>query len=402
MIKSERLERFRRHSLVVCILALANACSSASKQNLDAPKPPTPPPVVMQTVTVNPTECIATGSLHDLWIKRMNQGEGHDYPIGPGDVLEISVTDVDELKLIEARVSGEGTIDLPLIGELSVLGMREDDVRQSIAKKLQGFVLEPRVHVFVREYRSHSVTVMGMVAKPGAYPLASSGDSILDMIGLAGGIRPDAAQRVMLFPSRTPGDNFAQSHSARAISSCGEVVSNHQMNGDSVRSVEPCKAEELPARKLADVSGPNGSRNLRVDPIIIELDERDASACLNIPARPDDEVVVPPAGQVGVYGWVVRPGSFEITPGMTVLGAVSAAGGALYSSNADILRKDASGQRSDVPMDLSKLEDGRSPDIPVQAGDLIVVRSSALGFVPYTLTQILHLGTGAGVGIGVP
>jgi len=98
----------------------------------------------------------------------------------------------------------------------------------------------------------------------------------------------------------------------------------------------------------------------------------------------------------------VRPGSFEITPGMTVLGAVSAAGGALYSSNADILRKDASGQRSDVPMDLSKLEDGRSPDIPVQAGDLIVVRSSALGFVPYTLTQILHLGTGAGVGIGVP
>jgi polysaccharide export outer membrane protein len=169
------------------------------------------------------------------------------------------------------------------------------------------------------------------------------------------------------------------------------------MNGDAVKSVEPCKAEEHTGSKLADGTGASGAGDLRVEPIIMELDERSASACLNMPARPNDEVVVPPAGQVGVYGWVSRPGTFDITPGMTVLGAVTAAGGAMYSSNVEVLRKDASGERSSVPMDLSKLEDGRSADIPVQAGDLIVVRSSALGIVPYTVTQILHFGFGSGM-----
>jgi SLBB domain len=181
---------------------------------------------------------------------------------------------------------------------------------------------------------------------------------------------------------------------------CTDVASNQPTIGGSAQSVEPCKAGELTARNLTEAPGPNGAGsfgnldNKKVEPIIIELDQRSSSACLNVPARPNDEVLVPAAGQVGVYGWVVRPGTFEISPGMTVLGAITAAGGALYSSNAQVLRKSAEGERTVLPLDLSKLEDGRAVDVPVQAGDLVLVKYSVLGAIPYTVMQVLHFSSG--------
>src|SRR6185312_2584433 len=62
--------------------------------------------------------------------------------------------------------------------------------------------------------------------------------------------------------------------------------------------------------------------------------------CLNMPARPGDVLLIPAAGTVTVVGWVRNPGSFAISPGMTVLAAISAAGGALFSWHAEVLRTD--------------------------------------------------------------
>src|SRR5271165_3626552 len=137
--KAQDSQRSRLYPLLLCIVTSISACSNASNQTLKAP--------TQSTLNSGSdwngghiaeaedrSECVASGSLHNLWTRRMTEGVGHDYPIGPGDVLEISVTDVDELKLLEVRVTGEGTIDLPLVGEVIVVGLREDDVRQSIAR----------------------------------------------------------------------------------------------------------------------------------------------------------------------------------------------------------------------------------------------------------------------------
>jgi protein involved in polysaccharide export with SLBB domain len=131
-----------------------------------------------------------------------------------------------------------------------------------------------------------------------------------------------------------------------------------------------------------------------VEPIIIDLSKPAMASCLDTPARPGDVVVVPAAGQVGVYGWVDKPGSFNITPGMTALGAITAAGGAMFSSNVEVKRT-VRGTRESIPVDLSKVEKGEEPDVPIQAGDVVVVKASAGGAVPYAAYTLFNkLGAG--------
>jgi protein involved in polysaccharide export with SLBB domain len=138
----------------------------------------------------------------------------------------------------------------------------------------------------------------------------------------------------------------------------------------------------------------SGLRGASVVPIVIDLSNPSMTGCLNLPARPGDIILVPAAGQVGVYGWVSHPGSFDVTAGMTVLGAVTAAGGAMFSSNAELLRTER-GSRISIPLDLSKVESGKASDLPVQGGDVVLIKSSAVGAVPYGVYTLLSkFGTG--------
>ena len=311
------------------------------------------------------------------------------FQIGPGDVLHVQVADLREFEKLAVRVDGDGKIDLPLIGTLKVAGMNEDQVRQAISDQVSDYVRHPRVHVFVSQYHSRSVAVMGMVAKPGAYSLAGPSDSILDMIGRAGGMKEGAAQRVVFFPIETNGDVSG----ARALITSDGVCANKPYNrNESFEEPPGCKTTSphvaaSAARNEALDSLPLDSR-VKGSPIVIDLTKPAFAGCLDVPARPGDVVLVPAAGQVGVYGWVEKPGSFDVAPGMTVLGAVSAAGGATFSSNAEILRTTSDSDRTMIPLDLSSIEHGDERDIPVEAGDLILVRASALGLLPYSLSKL--------------
>lgn len=100
-----------------------------------------------------------------------------------------------------------------------------------------------------------------------------------------------------------------------------------------------------------------------------------------------------------VGGWVDRPGEVQITPGMTVLGAITAAGGALYTSNAEVLRANPEGKRTAIPVDLAAVKSGREPDPTVEAGDVVMVEGSVLGALPYAFHSIF---TGVSGGIPIP
>lgn len=311
-----------------------------------------------------------------LWQKR-DRETVTDLPVGPGDVINLSVPEIDEIQNQRVRVTALGTISLPLIGTLQVAGLSENELRQAIELRLRKYMKTPRVELFVENYRSRSVAVVGAVQKPGYYDMAEDSNSLMDMIGLAGGLSPAAAQKIIFSPVRI-----------------GQRGFEPQAESDQRGQIVPAGAASA-----VDSSSPNGysARRETEHSIVLNLDLAGDAACLSMPARPGDAVLVPVAGQVMVQGWVQNPGAFNVTPGMTLLGAVSAAGGATFSWTAELLRGDAHGGKEITEYSLPKLQSGEEQDPSVQSGDVVLVERSAVGAIPYTIyTLFQHFGSGIG------
>ena len=114
--------------------------------------------------------------------------------IGGGDLLEISILGApDSAK--QVRVSSGGDISLPLIGPAKVAGLSISQAEQLVAKRLieGGYFVDPQVSIFVKEYATQGISVLGEVQKPGIYPLLGS-HKLFDAISAAGGTTARAAQ----------------------------------------------------------------------------------------------------------------------------------------------------------------------------------------------------------------
>ena len=110
-----------------------------------------------------------------------------DYRIGAQDLLAISVFGVQELAK-EVRVNSNGQISLPLIGGMMAGGLTIPELERELARKYaDGYLQNPQVSVFVKEFTSQRVTLEGAVAKPGIYPITGR-TTLLQAIALAGGI----------------------------------------------------------------------------------------------------------------------------------------------------------------------------------------------------------------------
>jgi polysaccharide biosynthesis/export protein len=379
--------RMRLWPLVLAAL-LSTGCGASSEHNVAPPAAGDPSSAASAVGGSGTSEtCGTDGPLAQLRAQRMSAGGSYDYALGPGDVLHLNAAELPELNNVVVRVDGDGKIDLPLLGELQVGGLSEDGVRQLIDTTARTYQKEPRIHVFIRHFAGRNVSVMGMVAQPGSYALDSPNESMLSVLGRAGGIKgvgsDHAADMLVLFPA-LPGDGARAVQSAAALpAQCAEAT------GTAASDVSHgCTSAALLTQARA--TGPGA----RVEPLVIDLSKPTMANCLDTPARPGDVIVVPAAGQVGVYGWVSKPGSFDITPGMTVLGAITAAGGAMFSSKVELKRTEH-GSRVSIPVDLSKVENGDQGDMPIRAGDVVLVRASATGAVPYAIYTLFNkFGTG--------
>ena len=119
---------------------------------------------------------------------------------------------------------------------------------------------------------------------------------------------------------------------------------------------------------------------------------RGSAKYVNLPANPGDIIVVPGGGNVMVTGWVYKPGTFQVGSGLTILGAVASAGGAMYAANpadATLIRSDGTGNKISIPVDLEKISTGQAPDIPVRANDVVDVPYSDVKIGPYVVYNIL-------------
>ena len=120
-----------------------------------------------------------------------------EYRIGPYDLLTISVFQVDEMNR-DVRVNSSGQFSLPLIGTIQAGGKTVQELEHEIADKLaQGYLQDPQVSVFVKEFTSQRVTVEGAVAKPGIFPITGR-TSLLQSIAMAQGPTPLADESTVV------------------------------------------------------------------------------------------------------------------------------------------------------------------------------------------------------------
>jgi polysaccharide export outer membrane protein len=131
-------------------------------------------------------------------------GKAHDdtFVIGDGDVLSINVWKETEVsKLVPVR--SDGKISLPLVGEVQASGRTPLKLEQDIASRLKNYISEPEVTVIVEQINSRKFNILGMVSKPGSYPLVNSA-TVLDAISMAGGFRDFAKQKSIYVLRQNP------------------------------------------------------------------------------------------------------------------------------------------------------------------------------------------------------
>jgi polysaccharide export outer membrane protein len=131
---------------------------------------------------------------------------GKDYKVGPNDLLDVEVLDLENSKRT-VRVNAAGAITLPLIGAVIVNGLTAQQIEAHLAAKYsEKYLQNPQVSVFIKEFTTERITIDGAVAKPGIYPLTGQ-ITLLRALALAGGFGSIAdSSQVMLFRVNEKGE----------------------------------------------------------------------------------------------------------------------------------------------------------------------------------------------------
>jgi polysaccharide export outer membrane protein len=347
----------------------------------------------------------------------------HDYVIGNGDLLDISVFDVPELSK-EVRVSQTGTISIPLIPvRLRLAGLSETQAEGKIAELLEanGLVSHPEVGVAVKEHRSQPITVVGAVQHPMVYQ-ADRDVTLLEVLAEAGGIANDAGDTVIVTRRRlTTFIEVANPQSTTAPTASG---SGEAPPLDSPATPEPAEknpgatpqapsfptAEELAHANPPVVSATSDAATSPSNPdsttITVNLNEllETGDTRNNILLHAGDVVTVPHAGIVYVLGAVSRPGGFVVSNDrtqLTTLKVLSLAGGLTSfakTQNAVILRKDDTGKQTETPVDLKKVLNRQSEDISMHPSDILFIPDDK---TKQALVKAAEIALGIGTAVAV-
>jgi protein involved in polysaccharide export with SLBB domain len=335
--------------------------------------------------------------LDKLWQDR--SAEQQDFPVGVGDVLEISISNVKELQDRTVKVDGEGNIHLPLVGSLHVTNLTEPEVSDKLADALHKYVYHPEISLSVKTYSSRVVGVMGAVRTPGLYVLNGPDDTVHDLIERAGGISDNAAHEVLLSPAiRGSRLGAPMPPQAAAQQSSDRTSDAHFAKVGAVVNSDPAEPSGAVTNTALDnthtpwVRPPSKSDFDAGSAYVIELDGDGAQQYSNLPLRPGDTLFVPPAGQISVVGWVYHPTVMPVTHGLTALGAVSAAGGMMYASDpttVKVIRRE--GEQSKVlEVDLAAVQKGEATDIDLKANDIVEVGYSTIKIPGYAFYYALQ------------
>jgi len=250
--------------------------------------------------------------------------ELEEYIIGPEDVVEIKVWDHDDLTR-EVAVSQRGSFSFPLIGQVSAAGLTPAQLEVEIITLLaDGYLVNPQVTVTVKEFKSQKVHIIGEVKEAGTSSLGGP-TTVLEILSMAGGVTERAGTEVLVIRP--------QEGSRR---------------GGPVTLAE-AKESEVMRLSLEAIEKGQVSQNIHV--------------------LPGDTVYVPRAKYFYVVGEVGDPGQYKYESDITVLKAISIAGGVTEIGAANrvtVIREDEE-TRQEIPVDLND---------PILPNDIIMVPES--------------------------
>lgn len=263
-----------------------------------------------------------------LSLAQESTSKDYSYTIGPKDLLTISVFEVPELN-ITVRVSEDGTITLPLLGQIKVEGLTRSDLERKLAALLEkNYLKNAQVTIFIKEYQSKRVSVIGAVKSPGNYELIGK-QTLLQMLSTAGGLTEEASDRIIVIRQYSDG---------------------------------------------------------RSKSLIIDLEELmlKGNPKLNIPIYASDIINVPVERftDIYVFGQVNNPGHIKMKKmsQLTLLRAIAQAGGFTDRARKSgvIIKRTEDGKEIKIKVNIKKILSGKKPDIILKSNDIIFVPESIL------------------------
>jgi len=246
-----------------------------------------------------------------------------DYKLGPGDVIEIKVHGVEDLEAV-VRIPEGGAFDFPLIGSVPAAGLTVPELEKQMARALaERYVNNPCVLVFVREFNSYRISVVGAVTNPGTITMKKGGCTLVDALAEAGGLTDKAGSELF-------------------------VTTRDEQGKARVRAVDL-------QRLLED-------GDLRENPLL----------------PPGSSVYVPECGYIFVTGHVEEPGAYPLRKDMTALQAISTAGD--FSSTASrrvrLVRKVSPTKIEVRKINLAAVSRGKAADVTLRRSDIIRAEAS--------------------------
>ncbi len=153
--------------------------------------------ILILLIFLIPSISFSSSTIIGFAFSQENETKEYTYSVGPKDLITISVFDVPELN-ITVRISEDGTITLPLLGMIEVGGLTRFQVEKKLAALLEEkYLKNAQVTVFIKEYQSKMVSIIGEVEKPGSYELVGR-QTILQMLSTAGGLSETASDRIII------------------------------------------------------------------------------------------------------------------------------------------------------------------------------------------------------------
>ncbi|MBS1808070.1 MAG: polysaccharide biosynthesis/export family protein [Acidobacteria bacterium] len=278
--------------------------------------------------------------------KAVTKANENSYRIGIGDLLDVRVLNHPEMSR-KTRVEGTGIIRMPYVGEVPATCLTETQLSQIITDRYRKYIREPNVDVFIEEYSSQPVAVIGAVDKPGRFQLQRR-VRLIELLTYAGGPKQGMAGPTLHLIRSGEKDMCA---TAAAASSTPEQSTTEQATA----------VPQLISFKLKDLLTGSAEANLYV--------------------QPGDIISLPEAEQIFVTGYVMRPGPLPLNGNVTLTQAIGMVGG--YTPEASkkkvrlIRQAPNSNARIEQLFNIEDIEKRKMDDVVLQANDLIEVPNSA-------------------------
>jgi polysaccharide export outer membrane protein len=265
---------------------------------------------------------LVSGQIRQSLMEEVGRENLPSQQLGIDDLVAVSVYDAPELTRT-VRVESDGAIHLPLLHRgVKASGLLPSDLETAVAGELttEQILVDPVVKITVVEYHSRPIAVMGAVKLPVTFQ-AVGVVTLLDALAKAGGLNDLAGTEILVTRKQDPG----------------------------------AAAERVPVKRLIN----------------------DADPRVNFVLHGGEEIRIPEAGKIFVFGNVKKPGAFLVRDGSenSVMKLVALAEGLapFHFKTAFVYRPDGSGARQEISVDLDKILNRKAPDVPLQVDDLLYI-----------------------------